>query len=208
MTKLLALAVLMASTQAQPAGAPRLELTVGPSPKSALPGFLITLTLVNDSEQSVEIATPLKQLPSVIGPSGRPVDFSDFRDAAGVPMPQVPAPPVEPVRPGERREVDHFYVLVQEHGYVISGPYGGGMLSPGRHVIQVSTQVVPTTRGAWVASYVTGCGVNDHKRGESPAHAADRHAALYEKHWAEVPSFWTGPLASNTLEFTIPAAKP
>ena len=205
MTKLLALAVLMASPQTT--GKPRLELTLGPGPKGGAPGFTVLVTLVNDSSQPVEAAAPMMIVPKVIGPDGKPVVFVDWRNMAGFAPPRVPGPPTEPVRPGTRAEVARYHVVELEHGHELSVPYGGAALAPGGHAISVSWTFAPVTREAWASAYVLGARMSpgSMKRGETPAQAAARAAAVHAKHWAEVPTFWTGTLESNVLEFTVPA---
>ena len=185
---------------------PRLELTLGPNPPGGFPGFTIALTLINETAQSIDAIPSNSIVPRLLNEAGKPVTFSDFRNIAGYAPPQVPQPPGEPIRPGERRILERYIVTSSDKGWAMSVPYGGAQLTPGRYHIHATADLGAETRAQWMDRYVTGSAARPGSvlRHETPAHAAERASAAFATHWSEVASYWTGHLESNRLELTIP----
>ncbi len=205
----LALAVLVAGlpSSISASARPRLELTQAPNPATTIyRGITLTLTLINESAQPVELPTePL--VPTLLDAAGVRVAFADMRDQAGFAPPLPPPPPSAPLRPGERRVLESYIVSFDPNGAWIQVPYGGAPLAPGRYKLQARLELHAQTRAQWIARYLaatpsqrTGADAK-----ESINETAEKKAANYRAHWDELPTFWQGLVESNAMEFTVPA---
>ncbi len=192
------LTMLMAAVTAS---APRLELTRGPNPPGAYPGFTITLTLINDSTQSVEAPPDGDLRPRVLDEHGAPVALADLRANACLGAPMIPSPPADPVRPGQRQVVARYTIFYVDGVWHCSVPNGGGTLAPGRYRFRTSATLGATIKADWIAQYELGT----RSRPKGKHETAAQVAAHYDQHWTEVASFWTGHLDSNELEVEIAA---